>query len=117
LSQRASLDLRPHSFRPESAVHADRQQWHIGERIPKRLDRLAADERQPLGPLAITGTARRILAQLGLQQARLEVERVNERLRQQQIDARLDQRLHLFVVRIDHRVERRPPPGRVIDSR
>ena len=40
------FQVRPHQLRAERAVHADREQREVRDRIPKRFDVLARDERR-----------------------------------------------------------------------
>jgi hypothetical protein len=116
------LDVRPHHVGAQRAVHAHGQQGHVGERVPERLDRLSRHKRRPAAVKCARGhhghaAPRLVEVLLDGEQARLEVERVDERFRQQDVDARLDERLDLRVVRRGHLVERRAAVRGVVDFR
>ena len=68
-------------------------------------------------PETITGTRTAVLVEIARdrEQAGLQVERVDDRFRQQDIDARFDQRRDLLVVRLDHLVERHAAIAGVVD--
>ena len=101
---RELFDMRTHDARPVGAVHADRQQRKVRDRIPERFDALAGNKsdrgfvecsRYHDGHFA--AGVFKILRDRD--QARLKVQRINHRLRQQNIDAGIDQRLDLCIVR------------------
>ena len=70
-------------------------------------------------PDTITGTRTPRSSKHALkgEQTRLQVERVDDRFSQQDVDARLDHRLGLLVVRVDHRVEHHVAVAGVLDAR
>ena len=86
-------DVRPHLVRAERAVDADDQRLGVLDRGPERLDRLPGE--RAAGEVDDRG--RDPERQLGRRLARgddrrLRVQRVEDRLEQQQVDAALDER-------------------------
>ena len=115
---REILDERTHLGRPERAVDADDERPRVLDRDPERLDRLAGEvaaavvdrgEREPerqLGRSVLRGDDRR-----------LRVQRVEDGLDQEQVDAAVAQRADLLRVRLDDLVEGRGAVGGVVDLR
>ena len=111
-------DVRPQLARAERAVDADDQRVGMLDRGPERLDRLPAQrparqvddrDRDPERQLG------RDLARGG--DRRLRVQRVEDRLDQEQVGAAVGQAADLLGVRLAHLVERvRPEPG-IVDLR
>ena len=108
-------EVRAHLLGAQRAVHADDQRVGVLDRVPERLDGLARQrtpaqvddrhrdpQRQVRGDLARGGDRG------------LRVERVEDRLDQQQVDAAVGQRLDLLGVRGADLVERHRPVRRVL---
>jgi len=88
------LQVGAHQLRPERAVHADRQQPTMGNRVPERLDFLAGNERRAAfveraGYHHRYAATMLIEVALDRKQAGLQVQRVDDGLGQQDVDARL----------------------------
>ena len=112
------LDERPHLRRAERAVDADDQRPRVLDREPERLDRLSREvaaalvdrrEREPERQLGRLGERR---GDRGLR-----VQRVEDRLDEQDVDAAVAQRADLVRVRVAHLVEGDRAVRRVVDPR
>jgi hypothetical protein len=119
---RQLFNVRSHELGAEGTVHADGEKRNVRDRVPEGFNRLAADK----SDAATVESARcnhRQPAASGLEvlfdgkEAGFEVERVDDRLDQQQIDAAFDERGDLLLVRIDHVLEIDAAPGRVVHAR
>ena len=99
------LDQWPHLLWPKRAVHSDAHQRHVRNRIPERFDRLA-------GHAAIAsslykcyrrhhGHAAVVLLEIFLdrEECRLRIERVENRLNQQDVRAAIQQTVDLLAIR------------------
>ena len=116
---RKLLDKRTHQRRPQRAVDSHAEEVGMGDRDPERLERLARQRAAaPVGdrdrshhrqPLAVI-----LKALLDGEQAGLEVERVEGRLRQEEVDAPFHQRGHLLGVGVDQIVERDRPVAGIV---
>ena len=111
-------DVRPHLTGPERAVDADDQRLGVLDRRPEAVDRLPAEcsareiddrdadpERQLRGDLARGD------------QRRLRVQRVEDRLDQQQVDAAVGEPANLLGVGLDDLVEGVRPVTGIVDAR
>jgi hypothetical protein len=112
------LDERAHLARAERAVDADDQRVRVLDRRPERIDRLPGE----VAAAPVDGGEGEPERQLGRDvdrrgDRRLRIERVEDRLDQQQVDAALLQRPDLVRVRLAHLVERRGAVRRVVDAR
>ena len=115
---REALEKRPHLRRPERAVDAHDERLGVLDRDPERLRGLAREvpsapvdrgERQPerdLGRNRARGDDRR-----------LRVQRVEDRLDQQEVDAAVAERRDLLLVGRLHLPERDRAIGRILDLR
>ncbi len=104
--------------RAERAVDADDQRPRVLDRDPERLDRLTGE----VAPAAVDGGEREPERQLrhGVlrgRDRRLAVERVEDGLDQEQVDAAVAQRTHLPGVRLDDLVEGRGAERGLVDAR
>ncbi len=111
-------DVRPHLARAERAVDADDQRVGVLDRRPEAFDRLPrqrapgqvddrdADPERQLRRRVARGDDRR-----------LRVQRVEDRLDQQQVDAAVAQAADLLRVALDDLVERVRAVRRVVDAR
>ena len=100
------LDVRPHLGGAERAVDADDERLRVLDRDPERLDGLAREVAAAL----VDGGEREPERQVGRGVLRgddrgLRVQRVEDRLDQEQVDAALAQRPHLLGVRLRDLVE------------
>ena len=136
---RQLLNQRPHLLRTERAIHSDAQQRHIRNRIPKRLDRLPRhaaiasrlnkrhrrhNRYSPffsLSPLGGEGMIRRdrvnpIFRKIFLNRPkrRFRIQRVEDRLDQQNIHAPVQQAAHLLDVCSHQFIKTRPSRPRII---
>ena len=115
-------DVRPHLLRAEGAVDADDQRLGMLDRGPESLDRLARER-----PTATVddrdGDPERDLDALLLQDVArghdrcLRVQRVEDCLDEEEVDAAIDEGADLLRVGLTHLVEGDAPEGRVIDLR
>jgi hypothetical protein len=115
---REILHERPHLLRTEGAVDADDQRLRVLDGRPKRLDRLSREipaahvdsrEREPERELR-----RRLLRG---DDRRLRVQRVEDRLDEQDVDPAFRERRYLFRVRLAHHVERDGAVSGIVDLR
>ena len=115
---RELLDERPHLLAAERAVEADDQRPRVLDRRPERLRSLSREvaaapvdggEGEPERQL------RRLVDRRG--DRRLAVQRVEDRLDQQQVDAALAEPADLMRVRLAHRVEQHRPERGLVDAR
>ncbi len=117
---RKFLDVGPHAVGAQGAVETHAQCRKMRDRVPKGLDRLAGE-----GPAAGVGDRGRdhhgqvdapLIEELrDGEQARLEVERVERRLRHQEVDATVEQGLDLLAVGGGQLVERDRAEARIVD--
>ena len=115
---REVLDERAHLRRPERAVDADHERARVLDRDPERLDRLAREVAAAL----VDGGEREPERQLGRDvlrggDRRLRVQRVEDRLDQEQVHPALAQGADLVRVRLGDLVEGRGAVGGVVDLR
>ena len=115
---REILDERPHLGAAERAVDADDERLRVLDRDPERLDGLRGE----VPAAAVDRGEREPERQLGRGVLRgedrgLAVERVEDRLDEEQVDAAVAQRADLLRVRLHHLVERRRAVRRVVDAR
>ena len=108
----------PHLRRAERAVDPDDQRLGVLDRRPERVARLAGEVAAAL----VDGGERQPERHVGRRLARrhdrgLRVERVEDRLDQEEVDAALRERAHLLGVRLDDGVEADLPVGGVVDLR
>src|SRR6185369_3048001 len=100
---RQFLDVRTHQCRAQRAVQADGQRPRMPHAVPERGHRLAAQDAPGRIGHGAAHDKRQALARLleifvDGEQGRLRIERVEDRLDQQQVDPALDQSLDLFVI-------------------
>ncbi len=112
------LDVGPQLRRAERAVHADHERLCVLHRDPERLDGLPREVAAAL----VDGGERKPERQVGRSILRgddrsLGVQRVEDRLDQEQVDAALAQRSHLLGVRLGDLVERGGAERRVVHPR
>jgi hypothetical protein len=111
-------DVRAHLLRAERAVHADDQRVRVLDRRPERIDGLPA-ERAPGEVDDRRGDPQRQLGR-GLARGgdrRLRVQRVEDRLEQQEVDPALVEGADLLRVRVAHLLERVRAEARIVDAR
>ena len=112
--------VRPHLAGAEGAVQADRERLGVGHGDPERVDGLAGERSStPVGDRHRQDD-RQLRPQLVEQVAhgddgRLRVQRVENRLDQQEVDTTLDKPARLLDVGIAHGVERRGPERLIVD--
>ncbi len=117
-TSREVLHERPHLGGAERAVDPDDERLRVLDRDPERLDRLAGE----VAAAPVDGGEREPERQLrrGVLRGhdrRLRVQRVEDGLDQQQVDAALAQRADLVGVRLGDLVERRGAVRGVVDLR
>jgi hypothetical protein len=117
---RQGLDRRPHLVDAHRAVQADAQRVEVRHRVVERVDRLGGERAVVVledRPGDHDGEPPADLLEIGVdgEQAGLHDQRVERRLGQQQVDARLDQGGDLHLVVGDHLVERHVAAARVVD--
>ncbi len=113
-------EMRAQQVRTERAVEADGERLDVPHRMPERLDRMArkiapghvGDGHAEHDRHLAAGGFRRIARGHG---GGLGVERVEDRLDQDEIDPALDQRIALFAVHVAHRVEIDLAIARIVD--
>ena len=115
---REVFDERPHLGRAERAVDADDERPRMLDREPERLDRLAGE----VAAAAVDGGERDPERQVGRDllrgdDRRLRVQRVEDRLDEEEVDAAFAQRAHLLGVGLHHLLERDGAIRRVVDAR
>ena len=95
--------MRAHVGSPEGAVEPDAEGRGVGKRQPERLDRLAVEHAaRAIGDR--TGDEDRQPGAAGIEhlverhQGRLGIERIEDRLQQDEVDAALDQGLRRLAV-------------------
>ena len=117
---RQLLDVRAHQRRAQRAVEADGKRLRMAHRVPERLGRLAR-ERAARGVGDRAGDderqahAARLEVFVDREQRGLGVERVEDGLDQQQVDAAVDQRGHRFGVGGHQLVEADVAKARIVD--
>ena len=117
------FDERPHLFRAERAVHADAQQRHVGNGIPKCFDGLAGDAAIAAGlDEGHRGHERQrdipIVEKFGDgKERRLGVERVEDGFDEQDVGAAVDQAARLLVIGVDQLFEGHAAARRAVDIR
>ncbi len=97
--------------RAERAVQAERERLRVAQRIPERLDRLAGqdaagrvgDGARDHDRQSLAGVVEQLVER---EERGLRVQRVEDRLDEEQVDAAVEQRLRLLVIRIAQLVER-----------
>ena len=111
------LDVRPHLRRAERAVDADGEERRVRDRVPARLDRLPGQ--RAAGGVGDRDRGHHRQADAGVgeelldgEERGLQVQRVERRLRQQDVDAAVDQAARLLVVGVDELVERHAAKAR-----
>ena len=115
---REALEERPHLGRAERAVHADDERLGMLDGDPERIGRLARE----VASAAVDGGEREPERQLGRYCSRgdyrcLRVQRVEDRLDEEEVDAAVAERADLLLVGGLHRVEGDGPVCRVFDLR
>ncbi|CAM2147897.1 hypothetical protein PT2222_10327 [Paraburkholderia tropica] len=113
-------DIRAHERRAERAVQAERERLRVTQRIPERLDGLTRENAARGVGDGARDHDRQVLAgvleQLVEREQRgLGVERVEDRLDEEQIAAAVHQRLGLLVVRAAQFLERHVARARIVD--
>ena len=117
---RELLDVRPHQRRAERAVEADRERPRVAHAVPERADGLARED----PPRGVGDGARddhrQALAAVFHQlvegeDRRLGVERVEDRLDQEQVAAAFEQALGLFAIGVAQLGEGDVAGGRIVD--
>ena len=114
------LDVRPHLRGAERAVDADAERRRVRDGVPEGLDGLPA-ERAPRGVGDGHGEHHReaevVIGEVLLdgEDRGLEVQRVERRLREEDVDAAVDEAAHLLVIGIDELVEAHAAERRVVD--
>ena len=119
---REVLDVGDHVLGAERAVEADGEGLGVRHGVPERLVRLAGqrapgvvhdragdEDRDLLPPL--------LEEEVDGEHRRLGVEGVEDGLHEEHVDAAVDERLHLFVVRLHDLVVRAPAERRVLHGR
>ncbi len=117
---RQLLDVRPHLPGPERAVDPDREERGVRDRVPERLDELARErparfvrdrdrDHQRHAPRALVEEL------LRREQRRLEDERVEDRLEEEDVGAAVEQAPDLVPVRGGHLREDVRALARVVD--
>ena len=115
---REALEERPHLGRAERAVHADDERLGVLDGDPEGIGRLT----RQVAPALVDGGEREPERELGRDDARgddrgLRVQRVEDRLDEQEIDAAVAERPDLLLVRGLHLVEGDGTVGSVFDLR
>ncbi len=112
-------EIRPHLSRSERAVDADGQRLRVRDRGVERIDRLPGERAAAAIGDRDRDDERQAAAEcledlVDGHQTGLGVERVEDRLDQQEIDPALDEAAGLLGVRRPHLVEGHRPEGRVV---
>ena len=119
---RQLAQVGPHLAGPEGAVDADREGARVGDRDPEGVDRLSRER----APAAIGDRHRDYQRDLGAPlvedvedggDRRLRVQRVEDRLDQQQVRAAVEQPARLLGVGVADGVERDGAERRIVDVR
>ena len=115
---REALEERPHLGRAERAVDSDDERLCVLDRDPERLGRLAGQ----IAPAPVDGGEREPERELGRDvtgrdDRRLRVQRVEDRLDHEQVDASVAQSGDLLLVRLPDLIEGHRPVRGVLDAR
>ena len=115
---REVLDERPHLARAERAVDAHDERLRVLDGEPERVDGLARE----VAPAAVDrreGDPERQVGRFveGGGDRRLRVERVEDRLDQEEVDPALGERQDLLGIGVADLVERVSAEGRIVDPR
>ena len=116
------LNVRHHILRAEGAVQTDSHRLRVAHRVPERFVRLS--RQRTTGVINNrTGDEQRKARTVGIKEflngknSGLGVERIEDRLHQEDVNTTLNERFDLLIVRIDNLIERARAEGRVLNRR
>ena len=114
------FQVRSHHVRTQRTVHSDADHRKVRNRIPKRLDHLTRNKRAARFGKRTRNHHRYDVARLfeitrDGKQAGFQIQRVDHGFGKENINAALDQRSYLLVVRSFHFLKRHTSPGRIVD--
>ena len=117
---RKLFDVSSHYIWANCAIHTNAEHRKVRNGIPKRFDNLPGNKRRAgFGKCTGNHHGYRVSRILEIasdrEQASFEIERIDNRFREQDIDTPFDQRLGLEVIRSFHFFERNSTIGRIFD--